>query len=242
MYLPYTIPHANNESWLVKTHGMEVPDLGIYADKDWSDEKKSGAAMITRLDNYVGQITRKLQELGIEKNTMVIFSSDNGPHGEGGWNPNFFGSTADFRGMKRDLYEGGIRVPFIIKWPETISPGEVDHVSAFWDFMPTACDVANVTSPQNIDGISFLPILLDKPQEQAHHEYLYWEFSVGAIEKQAVRKDSLICIRYRPKFKQEVIELYNVERDNKEVNNIAEKHPKLVKELTEIMNRYTEDN
>ncbi len=133
------------------------------------------AGMIKELDDYVGEILAKLNELGIGKNTIVIFASDNGPHLEGGADPDYFDSNGPFKGYKRDMYEGGIRTPLLVKWPGRIKEGSVsDHISAFWDIMPTLAEIAGLPVPEGIDGISFLPELLGK--KQMKHEYLYWEF------------------------------------------------------------------
>jgi len=143
---------------------MEIPDYGIYKGKDWPDAQKGHAAMISRLDADVGRILDRLKALGIADRTLVIFTSDNGPHRERGAKPEFFKSSGPLRGIKRDLYEGGIRVPTIAWWPGTIQPGTAsDHPSAFWDFLPTACEVAGTPAPEGIDGISYLPALLGKP-------------------------------------------------------------------------------
>jgi len=238
LYMAYTIPHANNESWLIKQHGMEVPDLGIYADKEWPDVKKAGAAMISRLDSYVGQIMQKLKEKGLDNKTIIIFSSDNGPHAEGGWKPDFFNSNGGLRGFKRDLYEGGIRIPFIVRWPGKIRPGVSDHVSAFWDFMPTACELAGVTPPKTCDGISYLPVLMNQESKQGMHEYLYWEFYTD-ISRQAVRKDDWKAVKIGQGDPVIIhIELYDLSKDREEKNDLSDKYPELVKELSAIMNQY----
>ncbi|MCA9020346.1 MAG: arylsulfatase, partial [Planctomycetaceae bacterium] len=171
----YTIPHANNEGGRAVNDGMEVPDYGIYADKDWPAPEKGFAAMITRLDRDMGTLVALLKELKLEDNTVIFFTSDNGPHQEGNHKVEFFNSNGALRGYKRDLYEGGIRVPLIVKWPGKIKPDTTtDHISAFWDFLPTACDLAGIKSPQNIDGISYLPTLLGQPQPT--HESLFWKY------------------------------------------------------------------
>jgi len=224
LYLAITIPHANNEAG---KEGMEVPDLGIYADKDWPEPEKGKAAMITRMDRDVGKLLQKLKDLGIDKNTLVIFTSDNGPHKEGGVNPAFFKSSGPLRGIKRDLYEGGIRVPMIAWWPGTIQPGTTsDHISAFWDFLPTACEVAGITPPTDIDGISYLPTLLGKSQKK--HDYLYWEFK----KMQAVRMDKWKAVHFA---KEGRIELYDLSVDIGEKNDIASEHPEIVEKMKQIM-------
>ena len=221
---------------------MEVPDQGIYADKEWPEEKKSGAAMICRLDGYIGTIVEKLNELGLADETLIIFSSDNGPHREGGWDPGFFDSNGELRGIKRDLYEGGIRVPFIAYWPGTIKHGVSDHVSAFWDFMPTACELAGIELPESSDGISYLPVLLNNIEKQEEHEYLYWEFYTN-ISRQAVRKGEWKAVKLGtgnpPVYH---TELYNLSEDIAETNDLAAEHPELVKELEAIMDLYPRAN
>ncbi|MEX2428821.1 MAG: arylsulfatase [Bacteroidales bacterium] len=234
LYLAYTIPHANNEHWLVDEHGMEVPDYGQYADKDWPEAQIGLAAMITRMDSDIGKINTKLEELGIDKNTLIIFASDNGPHSEGENDPTFFYSSGGLRGQKRDLYEGGIRVPMIAYWPETIEPGQTsDHISAFWDFLPTACDLAGVEVPENIDGISFLPELLGK--EQAKHANLYWEFTEQG-GKQAVRKDNWKLVKLDVLHPSKTrLELYDLENDPSEQYDVSDQHPDVLNEMTKLL-------
>ena len=142
---------------------MEIPNYGIYENRDWPDAQKGHAAMITLLDADVGRIVSKLKELGISENTILFFTSDNGPHREGGNDPEFNNSSGKFRGIKRDLYEGGIRIPMIAYWPGKIEAGgESDLVSAFWDYLPTFCDLAGLDIPQNTDGISMVPTYLEE--------------------------------------------------------------------------------
>ncbi len=227
LYLALTIPHANNQAG---DDGMEVPDFGIYADKDWPKTEKGKAAMITRMDKDVGRLLDKLKQLNIDKNTLVFFTSDNGPHREGGAQPEFFNSSGPFRGIKRDLYEGGIRIPLIVWCPGTIKPNTTtDHISAFWDFLPTACDVAGVDSPSGIDGISYLPVLLGKKQPE--HEYLYWEF-YGRGFKRAVRmgKYKFVQVGIGSPF-----ELYDLDADPGETKNIAGKYPELISKVKELL-------
>lgn len=235
LYLAYTIPHANNEAWLTGDCGMEVPDYGAYAEKDWPEAKKAGASMIEYLDRYVGQIFSKLTEEGIAENTIVIFSSDNGPHGEGGWSPNFFDSNGMYRGMKRDMYEGGIRVPFIVWCPAKYAAGERDEVRAFWDVMPTFCELAGTDSPKT-DGFSFVPALKGKDQK-SKHEFLYWEFRTPTL-KQAVRKGDWKAIRIKQSNKTKPTELYNLANDVVEENNVASGHPDKVAELEKLMDQF----
>ena len=143
LYLPYTIPHANNELAAKTGNGMEVPSDAPYTDEPWPQVEKNKAAMITRLDRYVGSLMAKLKEHKEDDNTIVIFTSDNGPHKEGGVDPKFFHSGGPLRGIKRDLYEGGIREPMIVWWPKRIKAGSTsDLPCAFWDFLPTAAELA----------------------------------------------------------------------------------------------------
>jgi len=242
LYLAYTLPHANNEYTNVKAeHGMEVPDYGIYASKDWPNAQKGLAAMITYLDTDIAKLRAKLEELGIDKNTIIIFSSDNGPHSEGGNDPKFFNSNGSLRGQKRDLYEGGVRVPMIAYWPGTIKPGLVSaHISAFWDVMPTVAEIAGIPAPIKTDGISFLPTLLGKKQNK--HDNLYWEFNEQG-GKQAVVKGNWKLVKldlFKPAKTR--IELYNLEIDPSEQNDISKDHPEVVAELSAILvSEHTDD-
>jgi len=235
LYLAYTLPHANNEFWLVNDeHGLEVPDYGIYASKDWPNAQKGLAAMISYLDKDIARLRRKLEELGIDKNTIILFSSDNGPHAEGNNDPEFFNRSGGLRGQKRDLYEGGIRVPMIAYWPGTIKPGQVsNHISAFWDVMPTVAEIAGVPAPQRTDGISFLPALLGKKQKQ--HDNLYWEFNEQG-GKQAVVKGDWKLVKldlFRPEKTR--VELFNLANDPSEQNDVSKNHPEIVAELKAIL-------
>ncbi|MHC4230515.1 MAG: sulfatase-like hydrolase/transferase, partial [Planctomycetota bacterium] len=236
LFIPYTIPHANNEAGQFGDHGMEVPDYGIYADKDWPEPEKGKAAMISRLDRDIGRILTKLKKLGIDKDTLVMFSSDNGPHKEGGIKPDFFNSNGPLRGIKRDLYEGGIRVPTIARWPGKIEAGSrSDHISAFWDVLPTFAELAGAQEPKSIDGISFVPALLGKPQQK--HEYLYWEFHEGS-SKQAVRMGDWKAVRRAPSMP---IELYNLKSDIGEENNVAGAHADIIAKAKAIMDSIRTD-
>ena len=233
LYLAYTIPHANNEAG---NKGMEVPDYGIYKDKDWPEPQKGHAAMITRLDGDIGKLFAKLKELGLAENTLVMFSSDNGPHKEGGGDPAFFESWGPLRGYKRALYEGGIRVPMIAWWPGKIKTGSVnDHVSAFWDFLPTCADLAGFKTPRDIDGISMLPTLLGQDDKQKKHEYLYWEFHEQG-KRQAVRMGNWKGVRLNvAKNPDGPIELYDLKDDLAEKHNVANEHPDIVKRIEQYM-------
>lgn len=227
LYFAPTIPHANNEAGAA---GMEVPDLGEYRDRDWPAAQKAHAAMVTRLDRDVGRLLDLLRELGLEEKTLVIFSSDNGPHREGGFDPAAQGSSGPLRGIKRDLYEGGIRVPFIARWPGHVPAGRVtDQIVAFWDFLPTAAELAGVAAPAG-DGISFAPALLGRPPEM-RPGYLYWEFFEGGF-KQAILEGDWKGVRLAPG---RPLELYDLGTDPGETRNLAVDHPAVVARLERLL-------
>lgn len=221
LFLPYTIPHANNE---LKERGMEVPSLEPYEEEPWPAPERAKAAMITRLDRDIGALLDQLKALRIESNTVVLFTSDNGPHREGGVDPMHFASAGPLRGIKRDLFEGGIRVPLIARWPGRIKPGVVsDQVWSFWDVLPTATELAGVPEPEGIDGLSFAPTLLGKPQER-QHEFLYWEFHERG-SKQAVRMGDWKAIRQQIG---KPLELYHLKSDPAETRDVASENPEVV--------------
>jgi arylsulfatase A len=243
------IPHAEllmPQKDIDALKGKYDPEL-IYDGTDSGENYRQGpygsqenchaafAAMVTRLDEQVGEIVSKLEELGIADNTMIIFTSDNGPHKEGGADPDYFDSNGIYKGYKRDLYEGGIHVPMIAKWPVRIEAGTSnDHISAFWDIMPTVADIIDSEVSDTLDGISFLPTLLGE-DEQVKHEYLYWEFHEkgGRI---AVRKDKWKGVKYNvQKAPGKEIELYDLSQDPGEDHNLASEYPEIVEELTGIM-------
>jgi arylsulfatase A len=233
LYLAFTIPHANNEAG---NEGMEVPSLEPYADMDWPEPQKAHAAMITRMDGDVGRLMEELKKLKLDNDTLVMFSSDNGPHKEGGGDPEFFNSSGPLRGYKRALYEGGIRVPMIARWPGMIKASSVsNHVSAFWDFLPTCCELVGVKATEGIDGISMVPTLLGRPGEQREHEYLYWEFHEQG-KRQAVRMGEWKGIRQNvAKEPNGPIELYNLKSDIGEKDNVAARHPGIVAKIEAYM-------
>ena len=219
LYMPLTIPHANNEGARMTGDGAEVPDYGIYTDRDWPNPDKGQAAMITRMDGDVGRILDLLGELEIAKKTLVIFSSDNGPHDEANHNLDRFNPSGPLKGTKRALYEGGIRVPTIAWWPGTIEAGTTsDHVAYFGDLMATAADLTDVDPPEDIDSISFLPTLKGDAVAQQKHEYLYWEFYERG-SRQAVRFGKWKAIR-QPMHTGEV-ELYDLSKDIGEKSDLA---------------------
>lgn len=233
LYVALTIPHANNEGTRGTGNGQEVPDYGIYADRDWSDPDKGQAAMITRMDSDIGRLLTKLADLGIDEKTVVMFTSDNGPHNEGGHHPATFNPGGPLRGMKRDLYEGGIRVPMIVRWPGTTPAGTIsDHVGYFGDLMATAAQLAGTEPPADIDSLSFVPTLTGHPAQQAAHEFLYWEFYERG-GRQAVRHGDWKTVRM-PMFSGKT-ELYDLSKDLGEANNVAEAHPDVVEQVERMM-------
>ena len=248
MFVPHVIPHAEllvPEDDIVKSYRGRFPEKPYEGIDDGPNYKIGGygsvatpranfAAMVTRLDQHVGEILDKLKELGLDKKTLVMFTSDNGPHGEGGANPSYFNSNGGLRGMKRDLYEGGIRVPMIARWPGRIQAGSgSEHVSAFWDVMPTLAEIAGVNAPKDIDGISFAPTLMGRAQEE--HEYLYWEFHEQG-GRQAVRQGKWKAIRLQVKRDPNgPLELYDLQADPQEENNVASQHPDIISRMEQIM-------
>ena len=227
LYLAYTIPHANNEEAKRSGNGMQVPDDAPYSAEAWPQTEKNKAAMITRMDFQIGRLLDRLKELQIADNTVIFFTSDNGPHQEGGVDPKFFQSGGPLRGIKRDLYEGGIRVPMIVWWPARIKTGRVSsQVCAFWDFLPTAADIGMVKSPDKLDGISMLPALLGRPQTR-QHDFLYWEFHERGFQ-QAVRMGQWKAVRPQAG---EPLELYDLKTDLGEKTNVAQQHPEVVDKI-----------
>jgi len=198
------------------------------------------AAMVYRYDVYVGQIVAKLKELGLYDNTLIIFTSDNGPHREGGADPEFFNSNGIYRGIKRDLYEGGIRVPMIAAWPGQIEEGTISHQPcAFWDMMPTFAEVIHTKKAPECDGISILPTLKgEKGQKQ--HDYFYFEFHEMNGRQAIIRgnwKLILLDIQKSPKY-----ELYNIAADPSEVHNMIDRNPEKFAELKTLMEQvHTKD-
>ncbi|MBI1317580.1 MAG: sulfatase-like hydrolase/transferase [Candidatus Hydrogenedens sp.] len=237
LYLALTLPHANNERGGKEGNGMEVPDLAPYEDNDWPAPQKGHAAMITRLDRDVGRLMQALKDHGLDENTIVFFTSDNGPHAEGGAKPEFFRSAGDLNGKKRDLTDGGIKVPMIVRWPGHVEAGsESDLVWAFWDFLPTAAALADAEPPKDINGISVLPTLLGQEGQQ-QHDYLYWEFFEGGF-LQGVRMKNWKGIRRD--FRR--FELYDLNADPGEKTNVADEHPEVVNQIAGIMDQARTDS
>ena len=226
---PYTIDNEYTSDY--------GPDIVLHEYASVEKPKATYASMISRIDAYVGQIIEKVNELGLSENTIIMFASDNGATTLGGANPDFFKSNADFRGYKRDLYEGGIRAPFLVVWPHKVKPGSVsNHVSTFWDVLPTITEITKSKNPDNIDGISFLPTLLEE-KNQEQHDYLYWEFNIKGGRK-AIRKGDWKGVWYKMNTKKpSAFELYNLAEDASEANNVADKYPEIVADFYKILNK-----
>ena len=227
LFLTWTVPHGP----------MVVPDLGPYAKEKWAPNLKKYAAMIHRLDTDVGKVMALLKELGLDDDTLVFFTSDNGAERQF---HSFFKSNGPLRGVKRDFYEGGIRVPFVARWPGRIEPGsESDHPCAFWDVLPTFVELAGGAPPKKTDGISIVPTLLGRPDQQKKHEYLYWEWRLYNWRKrqpmhlkQAVRLGHWKGVRLA---EDKPLELYDLATDIGEKENVAAQHPDVVKRIEGIL-------
>ena len=241
LYVPFTIPHL----------ALQVPDdsLAEYMGQ-WDDPAYDGkngylphphpraayAAMVTRMDRSVGRIMQLVKELGLDEKTIVMFSSDNGPTYDrlGGSDSAFFESAGIFRGLKGSVYEGGIRVPLIARWPGRIKPGTTsDLPAAFYDLLPTLCDLAGAKTPRDTDGLSFVPMLIGKGR-QPKHEFLFWDFN-GYGGQQAVRLDDWKAVRQNIAKGNLRIELYNLATDPGEKQDVAERNPAIVKRMEKIM-------
>jgi len=249
-YYSITVPHASmsapeklHEKWR-KVYPEFDKVIGKYGGKDMGKDSEvinpiaGFAAMIENLDNQVGTLMAELQKLGIDQNTLVIFTSDNGAHHEGGHDPEFWDSNGPLRGLKRNLTEGGIRTPMLMRWPVRIKAGRrSDHISAFWDFLPTFAEMAGATVPPDaaVDGITLLPIISGQTEAQKQHKALYWAFNEG-VAKQAIRAGKWKLIRYRNNETGEhEIHFYNLEKDIGEETNLAQTYPEVVTECIKLM-------
>jgi len=247
-YLPFTIPHAamhvpeDSHAPFRKKFPQFENKTGRYSGPTVKNPVAAFAGMVTRMDGHIGKLMALLKELGIDDNTLVTFTSDNGPHREGGHDPGFFDSNGPLKGLKRDLYEGGIRVPFIGRWPGKIKAGTTcDYPCAMWDFMPTCAEIAGIDAPKGIDGISYLPALLGQMDKQTRHKFLYWAFYERG-GKQAIRMGHWKGVRNNViRNPDSPLELYDLRTDIGETTNIGAKHPEVVKQLDELMkSAYTE--
>jgi len=234
LFYSVVVPHANNERARALKDGMEVPDYGPYAGMDWTAPNKGYAAMISRMDADVGRLLSRLKQLGLDERTIVFFSSDNGPQKEGGNDPTFFASSGPWRGIKRDLYEGGIRVPLIARWPKHIAPGTVSwHVGYFGDFMATAAALAGVKPPAKLDSISFLPTLLGRANRQPTHDYLYWEFYERGFSQAVLIDGRWKAIRL--KDTSQPIAIYDLKNDPGESNDVSSQNGRILKKAARLM-------
>ncbi len=228
LYIPYTIPHTN----------FQVPEKKEYEGLEgWTQKQQTQAAMISRMDGDVARILDTLRQLGIEENTLVVFTSDNGPHGAGG-TLDFFDANGALRGKKRDLYEGGIRIPFVAWWPGTVEAGtETDHVACFTDLFATCCELTGQPIPENTDGISYLPTLLQKTNQEKH-DFIYHEFHE---KKQGGTKQSVRIGKWkgvRKNMQKDVdspIELYNLNTDLSETTDVSGQYPEIVARIDYVM-------
>jgi arylsulfatase A-like enzyme len=235
LYAAYTLPHFSSTE--EDPDGLAVPSTEPYDNKDWDQRSKKYASMIHRLDCDVGRIVKLIDELKLSDNTLIIFTSDNGPHNN---TPKQFNSNGALSGFKRDLNEGGIRVPFIARWPGVVPAGQTsDEIVTFWDMMPTLAELAGSDIPQNIDGISVVNALTGRPQEQTH-EYLYWDYGHCRDRyDQAVRIGKWKGIRLGQNNK---IQLFNLENDIGEKNDVAANHSDIVVKIKNIMKNAVEPN
>ena len=242
LYLPFTIPHGK----------YQIPDNSPYSNESLSANQKHYAALLTRMDKEIGRFFSLLDSLNVDENTVVFFASDNGPVKS---MSDFFESNNQLRAYKGECYEGGIRAPLIVRWPGKIARNVTsDHISAFWDMMPTFCDIVGISAPEGIDGISFLPALLGQAQEE--HKFLVWEYfdynyawKPGSenprnyLQSQAVRMGNWKGVRENLKNKPEApLELFDLSKDPSEQNNVAEDYPDIVNQILRIMNEEHTDS
>ncbi|MCJ8165711.1 arylsulfatase [Pontibacter sp. E15-1] len=249
LYLAYTLPHAALQlpegDEVFEMYKRKFREQPQPVDAGWKGvgyqpqayPKAAYAAMVTKVDAYVGEVVQALKRQGIEQNTLIVFASDNGPHREGGNQPEFFDSSGGLRGIKRDLYEGGIRVPVIASWPAVIKNGrQSDYIGAFWDFLPTFAALTGQPIPQSIDGISILPTLTSKGK-QAQHEFLYWEFHEDG-GRQAVRMGDWKGVRLGVIANSKApVQLFNLATDPAETTDVSTAHPEAVKKIERILAR-----
>lgn len=241
LFLPVTIPHAAmhaTEEYVApfrKKFSQFENKVGRYANTETKNPIAAFAGMMTQVDAHVGQLMQLLDELGLEDQTLVMLSSDNGPHKEGGHDPKFFDSNGPLRGHKRDLYEGGVRAPLIAYWPGKVKAGtESGLISAHWDMLPTFCELAGVAVPNQTDGISMVPELMGQGDQQPQHPYLYWEFYEQGGKRAARFGDWKAVQLNVHKDLDSPIQLYYLPDDVGETTNVAAKHPEVVTQAREI--------
>jgi arylsulfatase A-like enzyme len=229
LYWSLVTPHANNERTKALGNGANVPDFGPYADKDWPEQDKGHAAMITRLDHHVGRLLDRLREQGIAEQTLVLFTSDNGPHNESKHNLERFTPSGPYSGIKRSLTDGGIRVPTIAWWPGTVTAGsESGFAGSFADVMATAAELAGTSPPDRTDSLSIVPELTGHSDQQPQHEFLYWEFHEGGFRQACLYKSRWKGIRRLG----EPVQLFDTETDVAEQTDVAAEHPDITHTVT----------
>ena len=230
LYWSLVTPHANNERNRDLKDGAQVPDYGPYAKTDWPRQDQGHAAMITRLDSHVGRLLDHLALLGLAERTLVLFTSDNGPHNESSHNLSRFQPSGPFSGIKRSLTDGGIRVPAIAWWPGHVRPGTVSgHVGYFGDWFATAAELAGAVVPDGLDSISFAPTLLGRPAEQAPHEFLYWEFHEGGFQQAALYQGRWKGLRRGAP--DAPVRVFDLQEDPAEKTDVAARHPEIAARL-----------
>jgi arylsulfatase A-like enzyme len=234
LLLNYTIPRVNTAEMARTGNGMQVPTDAPYSGEPWSQAEKNKAAMIARFDGCIKQLLEQLQQINQTSNTVIFFSSDTGPAKDGSVDPKFFQSAGPFRGVRGDLYEGGLRVPMIVRWPGKIPAGQVsDFACAAWDFLPTALGIALTKPPENIDGISVLPALFGQTQTN-RHDFFYWEMKSELDMAQAAHMDNWKAVRLKAG---QSPELYNLKTDPGETQNVADKNPGVVAKFEKLLKR-----
>ena len=241
LILSYPIPHASvvaPEDELKVVRPLVKDEVSLKKSRHYTatpEVKANYIGMLKVLDDAVGAIVAKLEKKELLDDTIIMFTSDNGPHYEGGYKPEMLDSNGPLRGGKRDLYEGGIRVPLIVSWPASIKPGQSsDHASAFWDFLPTVCELTSQPVPENIQGLSFAPTLLGK-ENQPKHDYLYWEFHEQGI-RLAIQVGDWKLVQYNVgNAKKTTTELFDIAKDIGETTDLAAKNPEKTDELLKLI-------
>jgi arylsulfatase A-like enzyme len=246
LYLAYTLVHVDLDvpedsraPWrgrIEETEPYGTPGGQHYIHQP--EPRATFAGMVSRLDRDVGRILDLVDDLAIAENTLVIFTSDNGPTSAGGADPDFFDGNGPWRGIKFEFYEGGIRCPMIARWPGVVEAGSVsDHISAHWDVLPTLAELAGESAPAAVNGISFVPTLLGKPDDQPAHDYLYWE-NPSRTGTQAIRQGNWKALRLNTRRPDKTtFELYDLDADPAETTNLAESMPEKAAELADLMTK-----
>jgi arylsulfatase A-like enzyme len=239
LYWSMVSPHANNERTKALKDGAEVPDYGVYASEPWPNPDKGQAAMITRLDAHVGRFLKQLDALGLSKNTVVIFTSDNGPHNESNHDLTRFQPSGPFTGIKRSLTDGGIRVPFLVRWKGTVPEGKTSaHVGSFADWFATAAQLAGAETQVPAESMSFVPALLGNPQRK--HDFLYWEFHEKSFTQAALYDGRWKGLRSGAE--DAPIALFDQQTDPAEKTNVAGSHPDIAAKISDYLKTARSDS